>query len=241
MMVWGFVRLLTRTGSLLATSAISMLVVGTLLFGWWLTAEVGVGGHSLEAIQKQSFMGRFENSAEGREQIWARLVERYQKTPLGIGPGNSSEQRLSVGSRERRGSHRSKEAHNDYLGYLVERGPLGLLGLALLVVLPFVAVWRGFRKVADRAWRRGPGGALAAALAGGLVATTVHSLTMEKLHFRHYWMFLGIVYAFAAATAPRLAMAVVKRRHHRSSRKRVSRVPLHAEAGRGLRPRPESA
>jgi O-antigen ligase len=129
------------------------------------------------------------------------------QTPLGIGPGNSAGQRLSLGHRERKHSYLSKEAHNDYVGYLVERGPLGLLSLLILVVQPFVALWWVLKKNTDRRWKAGVGGALAAALVGGLVATTIHSFVIEKLHFRHFWMFLAIVFAFRAAGPPRPARA----------------------------------
>ena len=221
MALWAFIRVFSRTGSALAMVASSTLVIGLVLGGFWIVSESG--GTALQDFKKKTFMGRLEHSAEGREQIWQRLFERYQRTPLGIAPGNSSEQRLSMGHRERKHSYKSKEAHNDYLGYLVERGPLGLLGLVLLVALPFRALWIGYHKVSDRAWRAGAGGAITAALAGGLVATTFHSLTMEKLHFRHYWMFLAIVFAFAATSAPRLTLAGARQRSHTHSRRRATR------------------
>jgi O-antigen ligase len=220
MAVFALFRLYSKTRSGLAVVSAGCLVVGLLVGAWVMTTQWGWGGDAIVSLQKKSFLGRFEHSAEGREQIWQRLVERYQKMPLGIGPGQSSEQRLSIGQRERKKTHattyKSKEAHNDYLGYLVERGPLGLLGLGMLVVAPFLAVAKGYRKVSDRAWRAGAGGAIAAALAGGLMATTFHSLTMEKLHFRHYWLFLAIVFAFALAPGRRLALASAPRRKHRS-------------------------
>lgn len=241
MVVFAFLRLLTRLGSLFGTLAITALLGGTLLLGWWMGTEWGVGGHIVADFKQRSAMGRLDKSAEGREVIWHRLIERYAESPLGIGPGNSSEQKLSIGHSERRTSQRSKEAHNDYLGYLVERGPLGLLGLLMLVVLPFTAVWKGFRKVADRRWRAGAGGVLAAALAGGLVATAFHSLTMEKLHFRHYWTFLALVYAFSAASAPRLVAAAASRRSHSRRRRAARPASSHASPslGRSAGPLPE--
>lgn len=236
MALWAFIRLYAKSRSLLVTLATAGLLGAAVLSAWLMVAEYGLG-NSFENLKKQSFMGRLDKSAEGREVIWHRLFQRYAESPLGIGPGNSSEQRLTMGHSERRKSNRSKEAHNDYLGYLVERGPLGLLGFAMVVVLPFAAVARGFRKVADPAWRSGTGGAIAAALAGGLVATTFHSLTMEKLHFRHYWLFLAITFAFAATPAPRLALAGAARSAHRAVRKSRSRhssgaPPVAHAAGR---------
>jgi hypothetical protein len=43
-------------------------------------------------------------------------------------------------------------------------------------------------------------GALVAALAGALAASAVHSLTIERLHFRHFWLLLAIVCALAETT-----------------------------------------
>jgi hypothetical protein len=51
----------------------------------------------------------------------------------------------------------------------------------------------------------------AASLAGALTASTVHSLTIEKLHFRHFWLMLALLWALtshmehgtAPATEPR--------------------------------------
>jgi hypothetical protein len=43
-------------------------------------------------------------------------------------------------------------------------------------------------------------GALVAALAGALACSAVHSLTIERLHFRHFWLLLAIVCALAETT-----------------------------------------
>ena len=51
-------------------------------------------------------------------------------------------------------------------------------------------------------------GILLASLLGALVGTSVHSLVIEKLHFRHFWMFLALVCAMTAeAPAPARAAA----------------------------------
>jgi len=230
MMAWAIVRALTKTKSLLVVASVGMVMACVALLGWWATKEWNLGAQSLESFREQSFMARLDRSTESREQIWGRLVQRYMHSPLGIGPGNSAGQHVSLGHRERRMSYRSKEAHNDYIGYLVERGPLGLLGLVVLVVQPFVAVGLVLKNCADERWKTGAGGAIAAALVGGLVATTVHSFVIEKLHFRHFWMFLAIVFAFRAVSPPRLALATVRTPNEDHDRRgpRKSIAPLRS-------------
>jgi hypothetical protein len=57
-----------------------------------------------------------------------------------------------------------------------------------------------------------------ASLLGALVGSTVHSTVIEKLHFRHFWMLLAMVYAMAGEDPAR------------------GRVGAAAPEGRGLRP-----
>jgi hypothetical protein len=88
-----------------------------------------------------------------------------------------------------------KEAHDDYVAALIERGVLGFLGIILLVVILarrtlFSAtgnLTEGFAKVVIRP------NALAGAVAGTLVAGTVY----ELLHVRHVWTLFGLVTALA--------------------------------------------
>jgi O-antigen ligase len=120
-------------------------------------------------------------------------LKRYARTPAGIGPGNSQNVPLSAEERERPHSYMSKEAHNDYLAYLIERGPLGLLGLLLLKVAAFRRVilwWRRRRRQGHIT-----GGVLVASSLAAMASMAVHSLTLETLHFRHEWLFLAMVCA----------------------------------------------
>jgi O-antigen ligase len=232
LVTWAVVRAATRARSPLAVLGGVLLSLAVLTMGWWLAKEWDLGGPALRAFEERSFMARAERSADGRERIWHRLGERYARAPLGIGPGNSAMQRLSVGERERKSSFLSKEAHNDYIAYLVERGPLGLLGLLILMGQGFAFVAAGLARSGDRAWRAGAGGAIAAALAGGLVATAAHSFVMEKLHFRHFWMFLALAAAFALAR-PHAALArAIDRRPRRVGA--PTRPGWAAPAGNGV-------
>jgi O-antigen ligase len=133
-------------------------------------------------------------SSAGRQEIWGQLGGRLVRNPLGIGPGNSVLQSVAIGHRVRPGtSFQSKEAHSDYIAYAVERGPLGLAGHLLWVAAGLALVLGGRGPAPRLDWLR-------AAFAGGLVATAVHSAVIEKLHFRHYWLFLALACATMAAS-----------------------------------------
>ncbi len=201
LMAWAMTRAWTRRlspGGLLAAA----LLVGTLgLAVAWLNVGLGAGSAELEALQANTFMSRATHSSESRMKIWGQLGRAYWEKPLGIGPGNSRWLTLSVEDRDRPNSQFSKEAHNDYLAYLIERGPLALLGLLAIRLQAFGKIIGWWRRRAARAPGRIPGGALAASAVGALVASSLSSMTIENLHFRHVWVFLAMVCALEAMGA----------------------------------------
>ncbi len=148
----------------------------------------------MRGLGQDSFFGRVAHSSESRQRIWQQLRVAYARSPLGIGPGGSSSLTVPIGEREREGSLQSKESHNDYLGYAVERGPLGLIGLLLLTGQMFVRVVRGRARIAERAGRSLER-AMWPAFLGALAATVVHSTVIEKLHFRHFWVLVAMMFA----------------------------------------------
>lgn len=92
-----------------------------------------------------------------------------------------------------------KEAHNDYLATLLERGLVGCLGLLVLgwaigrrcVRLVLDPVPPALRDAVPRAWL----------LAVILPVTAIAGGFYEVLHFRHVWTWLGLVAAIAATSA----------------------------------------
>jgi len=85
----------------------------------------------------------------------------------------------------------SNEAHNDFLAALVERGPIGLLGLLLLVGAVAARagpILRG--AVPDRYAAVVP---VPVGLVAALLVMAVNSFYEEILHFRFLWALLGIV------------------------------------------------
>jgi hypothetical protein len=174
---------------------------------------LGFGGAWLHSVAEHTVFARVAHSSETRGRIWERLEQRVRQHPLGIGPGNSSAGDVEIGERERKGTLRSKEAHCDYLGYAVERGPFALAGLFAALVALGVRVLRGRRWLDARAGSARLGAAAHAAAVGGLVAMLVQSLVIEQLHFRHVWWFVAWAwaasgpFALPAAARPRSAPA----------------------------------
>jgi hypothetical protein len=204
--VWLGVHAFARRNALRGPLAVTALLGALCGIGLWLHSEFGIGDSALRALTKHTFMGRIEHSSASRLHIWDQLQRTYARTPLGIGPGNSGALTVGIADRERRDSYRSKEAHNDYLAYAIERGPFGLLGLLLITVAGFAQVARfsrSARRLAERAGPPGPGTvparpdgtAWSAAMAAALTASAVHSAVIEKLHFRHFWLLLALVCA----------------------------------------------
>ncbi|MFT7649796.1 MAG: O-antigen ligase [Candidatus Poriferisodalaceae bacterium] len=109
---------------------------------------------------------RFDRSATGRVDIWRSALRSYPDQPLGLGP---------YAWIERGGG--DVELHNDYISFLVERGPLGLIGL-LLCCLTLFRMTR---------WDPSVGAFVAMAMVAGLFR--------ETLHYRHLWVGLAMVLA----------------------------------------------
>jgi hypothetical protein len=174
--------------------AAAVLVASVMSMGLWLGTEYGLGDRAIRSLSEHTFVGRMEHSSQSRRRIWDQLESSYARSPLGIGPGNSASLTMGIAERERPDSYRSKEAHSDYLAYAIERGPLGFAGLIALMVTLFAQVaayWRAARRANGGAPRRAR--LWAAAMTAVLAGSAVHSLVIEKLHFRHYWLFLALV------------------------------------------------
>lgn len=133
-------------------------------------------------------LGRTTRSAVKRQSLFDSQIRLYEQGNLiGIGP-NGTQDALSAHA-----AAEVKEAHNDYLGTLVERGPFG--ELALFVLMGAVAA----RCFSITGRRLSPLLAAAvpvpAALAGACLAFAITAFTHEVLHYRWLWTLLGLVAA----------------------------------------------
>ncbi|WP_433240090.1 O-antigen ligase family protein [Actinomadura nitritigenes] len=139
-------------------------------------------------------------STESRSSVNAATVQMLEEQthPWGIGPNQTRPQMLA------RQYGYVREAHNDYIAAVLERGFLG--GIALVTLL-FVLIMRCVRIA-----RRGALTAEYAALVprpemfGALLAVfLVSALFYQTLHYRHGWAFFGLVAAldlFGRRAAP---------------------------------------
>jgi len=128
-------------------------------------------------------VGRYDKSSGGRFDLWGRgivVLLEHNAFFWGVGPENF---------REVDPSGNDNQLHNDTLAFLVERGLVGLIGLALFAVITMSKAFhilQIFRRDPKRA-RVGVVVFLAA-----LVAIIVESLTHQIFHTRELWLVLAV-------------------------------------------------
>jgi O-antigen ligase len=143
----------------------------------------------------ETSVGRASRSAAGRTSLFAHEVELFQHgTLIGNGPA-STKTYMALTFNDV-----VKEAHDDYLATLTERGFFGMAGLLMIMLVV------GLRATAIARARLAPNYAplihTPSAFIGAGVALAISSITHEILHYRHVWAFLGIlggVYLFGRA------------------------------------------
>jgi O-antigen ligase len=133
-------------------------------------------------------VARSPESLQDRKVLFDETTSLYlHGSLLGIGPAQTKT------ALQREQAPYVKEAHDDYLASLVERGIIGFVGLLLLL-----------GELAARSrllLMRGPPRRFAAeipcptALVGAVLGLAVSGLFYETLHFRHLWAVWGIVAA----------------------------------------------
>jgi O-antigen ligase len=135
-------------------------------------------------------IGRQESSVAARSSILGESIRLYRTGgPLGAGPA-STKPRLQADE-----APVVKEAHNDYLAALTERGVVGSLGLVLL--LACIAL-RALSPVTRTPTRRFASVVVKPnALLGAIAGTAVAMGVDELLHQRHVWT----LFAFVAAVS----------------------------------------
>ena len=131
-------------------------------------------------------LARGPSSATGRETLFSEELNLYWNgSLLGRGPATTkSTLAASFGQIV-------KEAHDDYLATLIERGPLGVVGLIILIGCILVRAFsvaagelsRDFVRVIARPW----------VIVAVVVASLATALTHEILHYRHVWALLGVI------------------------------------------------
>jgi hypothetical protein len=182
------IRVRSRSGSVRAAAAALGILV--LAAGVWSVAAEPV----TKAVQQSEnpmvkySVARSTRSAESRQALFLAQYHLFRDGNLvGIGPAATRKTLTSD-------PHSAdKEAHNDYLATLVERGPLGVLALLLLIGAITVRAARvSINGLTPEYARAVPN---PSALAGVFLAFAVTALTHEVLHYRHLWALLAVLAA----------------------------------------------
>ena len=177
-----------------AVPAIAAGALATIVLVATMAVFVGAGiasyAHESDIRILNNTLGRSERSAGDRLFRFDELQDLYLSGGvIGHGPAGTKQALADLG--------RSipKSAHNDLFATIVERGVIGVVGLALLIgSLIRMSAWLVSRRLlpAFAGGIREP-----AYLVGGLVTVAIGSLSHEVLHFRHVWALFGVIAAVA--------------------------------------------
>jgi hypothetical protein len=156
---------------------LALIILGGLLYI--------LGSESPDQVNhfERIILGRYDKSSGGRFDLWSRGIDvllEHNAFLWGVGPENF---RLVDESGN------DNQLHNDTLAFLVERGVIGLVGLALFAGITMgkaIHILQIFSKDPKRA-RFGVVVFLAA-----LIATIVESLTHQIFHTRELWLVLAV-------------------------------------------------
>jgi O-antigen ligase len=186
----GLLRLARRGRPALALALACVLVA----LGGVAVAKVDLSSVAAAARQSAPLLrdsiGREAESGGSRSTLVREGLDAwlYSESPLGLGPNGTKAALLAEQSPY------VKEAHDDYLAAVVERGALGGVALVILIVL-----------VAARARRIAKPGALGPDFAAivprpellgvAVGAILLSGLFYEVLHFRHVWALFGLIAA----------------------------------------------
>lgn len=161
-------RAIERHTLMLTVFLIGMVVAGALLiFAPRTEVETTSEAWEVKGVISEE---RFEKSQGSRFERWGPAFESFADEPWGLGP-NGVANRLEVDGR-------AFEIHSEPIGFLVERGILGVIGLVGFVVV---------------IWRSAPRFGVTRLL---FAACLVSGLFRETIHYRHMWMFLALAMAY---------------------------------------------
>jgi O-antigen ligase len=176
-------------------------------------ADVSTVSQEARGGSLKNSLGRADKSFAGRLVLWSKAVLRTgPRAIVGLGPGEAKQElQISNGSVNRTtGTLSTHSLHSDFLGFLIERGILGLAGLLLLYAALVRRAWHVL--VAGRRNRIG-----VAALGAAAVANAAVSLFHETFHFRHVIVLFGLLWVAAELTAsepePAASPAAPKEHH----------------------------
>jgi hypothetical protein len=154
----------------------------------FLRFDIGTSANQSDLPISRNTLGRSQRSAEDRLLRFDALRDLYlDGGVIGHGPATTKQTLADQGRPV------PKSAHNDLFATLVERGVIGVVGLALFIG----SLMRMTASFAARPLAPGFASVIPAPryLAGAVVLVAVATLSHEVLHFRHVWALFGLVAA----------------------------------------------
>jgi len=190
----------SRRGLVAAITAGTILALGVGAVFYTVDVHAAVTRAEEASPFVRDSIGREGESGGSRSTLVAEGVQLWiaGDTVLGLGPGNTE-----AALRAQQAPY-VKEAHDDYLAAILERGVLGGLAIVLLVAAVAIRARRiaarggvspGYLEVVPRP----------ELLAAAAVAIAMSALFYEVLHFRHVWALFGLIAALELTKRERTA------------------------------------
>lgn len=117
---------------------------------------------------EETGVDRFEDTSNGRLDIWRTALESWQSQPMGLGPGGFSDSKVYILAVN------GAEAHNDYIGVLTDYGAFGLIAW-LVALTGLFLVGRTARPL--------------------VIYLAASSIAHSVFNFRHIWVFMALAFA----------------------------------------------
>ncbi|NUR08734.1 MAG: hypothetical protein HOQ22_09885 [Nocardioidaceae bacterium] len=172
--------------SLTVTSAVAAVLLLVVLPAVNLDALRQDAANSIPLLRDS--VGRSGSSTDERAVILEEGTKLYLNgDALGVGPAQTKQTLLQTQAPY------VKEAHDDYLATLLERGVVGAIGLVLLVAAVLVRCWRLAVGVLPAEYARIVPRAHLLVVVAPVMG--IASGFYEVLHFRHLWTWMGLLAA----------------------------------------------
>lgn len=174
------------TAAWVAASGVGAAVIIALLMVFSLRSSSSSMLKSITEAEPLSLtVGRFARSQSGRSDLIQNTWPAYLQHPLGLGPSGGA---VPAGG-----------LHNDYVAFLFERGPFGVLGWLWLLGSTLLTPLRVAYRCTDghKRWQ-------SLTLAAGFLACALNALSHEIFHFRQVWALMAFVFAVSYALAAHL-------------------------------------
>ena len=160
--------------TMLVSSAMASIAVAAVVLVLINTTQVGA-----DFTERAQLNQYYDQGTGGRWENMYHAILLGLSTPLGIGPGQSN-------------YHLLQEAHNLIVQVFVEKGWLGLISFTAFLAISFIRFFR-------LAMIPNPVQQTAQILCACLVGLIVNTVVIDPLHWRHFYLILGMGWGLVAA------------------------------------------